>query len=145
MAHSHRIFGAALALLSLVYTATAQADAVRDSVEAGNREFTKAFLRGDSAGVAALYTEDAQVIAPGSALVSGRAAIAAFWQKSIDAGTKDVALETTDVESAGGLAYETGNVRLVAKDGAVSRARYLVVWKRVGDRWLLHRDIWNAE
>jgi hypothetical protein len=26
----------------------------------------------------------------------------------------------------------------------VSEARYLVVWKRVGRRWHLHRDIWNA-
>ena len=36
-------------------------------------------------------------------------------------------------------------MRLVAKDGSQSQARYVVVWKRVGGRWLLYRDIWNAE
>ena len=143
MANSHRILATALALISVFYTVNARADSVRDSVEAGNREFIKAFLRGDSSTIASFYTENAQVIAPGSPVASGRAAIAALWQKSIESGTKDVVLETADVESGAGLAYETGNVRLVSKDGSVTQARYVVVWKRVGDRWMLHRDIWN--
>jgi len=24
------------------------------------------------------------------------------------------------------------------------RAKYVVVWKKVGGQWLLHRDIWNT-
>ena len=56
--------------------------------------------------VAARYTEDAQVIAPGAPLANGRKAIAAFWQASIDSGVSDVALETAEVESVGDLAYE---------------------------------------
>jgi uncharacterized protein (TIGR02246 family) len=131
-------------LVLLLAAAPARAEDVRAAVEAGNRAFIAAFLRGDAQAVAGRYSEDAKVIAPGAAVASGRAAIAAFWQAQIDSGIRDVALETEDVESAGDLAYETGNVRLVAKDGSASTARYLVVWKRVGGRWLLHRDIWNA-
>jgi ketosteroid isomerase-like protein len=145
MTNSHCLAITAFAFISHFNAAEARADGVRDAVEAGNREFIKAFLRGDSTAIVRLYTEDAQVIAPGSPVANGRAAIAALWQKSIDSGTKDVALETAEVESAGGLAYEAGNVRLVAKDGAVTQARYVVVWKQVGDRWMLHRDIWNSE
>ena len=78
-------------------------------------------------------------------LPSGRTAIAAHWQKAIDSGIRDVALRTGDVASAGDLASETGTVRLVAKDGSVSEARYLVVWKRAGGRWQLYRDIWNSQ
>jgi ketosteroid isomerase-like protein len=48
------------------------------------------------------------------------------------------------VESSGDLAYETGTVRLVARDGKQTEGRYVVVWKRDGGRWKLHRDIWNA-
>jgi len=48
-------------------------------------------------------------------------------------------------ESAGDLACETGIVRLVATDGTLSQARYVVVWKREGGQWKLHRDIWNSE
>lgn len=133
-----------LALACFVPAMSARSDEVRDAVEAGNRAFIKAFLRGNATAVANLYTPDAHVIAPGSPVAKGRTAIAAFWQKSIDSGVKDVALETAEVESAGDLAYETGIVRLVGKDGTASSARYLVVWKRIDRRWLLHRDIWNS-
>ena len=120
-------------------------DDVRAAVEAGNRAFTVAFLRGDSQAVARLYTEDAEVIAPGAPVARGQTAIAGAWQKAIDSGVKDVALTTESVESAGDLAAETGRVRLVARDGTATEARYVVVWKRVGGEWKLHRDIWNAE
>jgi uncharacterized protein (TIGR02246 family) len=144
MAKTLRLLAAALASAWLLDPAWAAAADVREAVEAGNRAFVSAFLGGDGAAVARLYTEDAQVLAPGSPVAAGRAAIAAFWQASIDSGVRDVALETTDVESAGDLAYETGIVRLTARDGGVSEARYVVVWKRVGERWMLHRDIWNS-
>jgi uncharacterized protein (TIGR02246 family) len=129
----------------LLMAGAAAADSVREAVEAGNRAFAAAFAAGDAAGVAALYTEEAVLVPPGAALVTGRPAIAAFWQGAMDGGTKAVALETVEVESAGDLAYELGTARLAAGDGAVSEARYVVVWKRAGDRWRLHRDIWNAE
>jgi uncharacterized protein (TIGR02246 family) len=123
----------------------AHADPVRDAVEAGNRAFITAFLAGDARAVADLYTENAQVIAPGAPVARGRPAIEAAWQKSIDAGVKELTLQTADVESSGDLACETGVVRLVARDGGVTEGRYVVVWKRTDGRWRLHRDIWNAD
>jgi ketosteroid isomerase-like protein len=117
-------------------------DPVRDAVEAANESFIERFVAGDMRGVSQLYTEDACVIAPGTPRACGREAIAAFWSGSRK-NTKGVALDTGSVESAGDLAYEDGTVHLVATDGKESSARYVVVWKRVGGRWLMHRDIWN--
>jgi uncharacterized protein (TIGR02246 family) len=134
-----------LLVASLSYGTAARSEEVRQAVEAGNRAFIEAFLRGDARAVADLYTESAQVIAPGAPVARGRAAIAAAWQKAIDAGVKDLSLDTADVESAGDLACETGKVRLVAKDGGVTEGRYVVVWKRTNGKWKLHRDIWNEE
>jgi uncharacterized protein (TIGR02246 family) len=140
-----RVFlAAAFASIALVETALAESENVRAAVEAGNRAFAAAFAKGDSEAIARLYTEDGQVIPPGAPIASGRAALAAFWRGTIESGIKSVALETTAVESAGDLAYETGTARLTAGDGAINEARYVVVWKRVGKQWLLHRDIWNA-
>jgi uncharacterized protein (TIGR02246 family) len=134
-----------LVTLACLAAAPARADAVRDAVEAGNRAFVAAFLKGDAAAIANLYTADARVIAPGAPVAMGRAAVGAFWQKSIDSGIKDVKLQTAEVGSVRDLAYETGSVRLVARDGAVSNARYLVVWKQIDGKWLIHRDTWNSE
>ena len=134
----------ALSILSAATAAPVYGDVAREAIDAANAAFVKAFLAGDAKAVSELYTEDAQVIAPGAALVRGRAAIAAFWAGSMKT-TRDVRLETTAVESAGGdLAIEDGVAHLVAKDGKESSARYVVVWKRVAGVWRLHRDIWNA-
>jgi uncharacterized protein (TIGR02246 family) len=141
----HELLATGLGAALLLGAGAARADEVRDAVEAGNRAFVAAMLRGDARALADSYTEDGQVIAPGAPVALGRVAIAAAWQKSIDAGVADLRLETAAVESSGDLACETGTVRLTGRGGAVTEGRYVVVWKRVGGRWKMHRDIWNAE
>lgn len=142
---SPRMLSASLLTAVLLYGASARSDDVRANVEAGNRTFIAAFLRGDAQAVAELYTEDAEVIAPGAPVARGRSAIAAAWQKSIDSGVKDLTLDTATVESSSDLACETGIVRLVAKDGGITEGRYVVVWKRTNGKWKLYRDIWNGQ
>lgn len=144
MARSRALLILALVSISPLYGATARSDDVRSSIESGNHAFAAAFLRGDAEAVAELYTEDAEVMPPGAGTVAGRAAIAAFWKRAIDAGVKDLALVTEQLESAGDLAYEIGRVRIVARDDRVTEDRYLVVWKRGDGGWRLHRDIWNS-
>jgi uncharacterized protein (TIGR02246 family) len=137
-------WAAGAALLILSGPGPAAADELREAIDAGNRAFVEAFLRGDADAVANLYTEQAQVIPPGAEVVKGRAAIAAYWRSFIETGVKDLALSTQDLESAGNLACEVGTVRIVGVDGNASLARYVVVWKHEGGKWLLHRDIWNS-
>src|SRR5262245_12174745 len=116
---------------------------IREAIDAGNYFFAKFFEARDAQSIAELYTEDARVIAPGATPASGRAEIAAFWAGAMQ-GTQKVRLETLSVESDGTLAFEEGVVELTANDGSTSAERYVVVWKRVGRRWHLHRDIWNT-
>jgi uncharacterized protein (TIGR02246 family) len=121
--------------------------ATRSEIEAVNGRFSEAFGRGDMNAVAALYTEDGTLLPPGSAPVKGRAAIAEFWKAAHAGGVKGVMLMTDGVETAGDLAYETGSAQLMVqpKRGkpTISHSKYLVVWKRTGGTWSLHRDIWN--
>ena len=140
-----RMLSASLLITVLLHGTSARSDDVRAAVEAGNRTFIAAFLRGDAQAVAELYTEDAEVIAPGAPVARGRSAIAAAWQKAIDSGVKDLTLNTANVESSSDLACETGIVRLVAKDGGITEGRYVVVWKRTDGKWKLYRDIWNGQ
>jgi uncharacterized protein (TIGR02246 family) len=131
-----------LGAFALVPAVHASGDEVRKAVEAGNAAFVAAFEGGDADAIGRLYTADAKVIAPGSPIASGRAAIAAHWKAGM-AGVKNVALQTHDVGTAGDLAYEDGTVTIVSTAGEKTVARYLVVWKREGGEWKLHRDIWN--
>jgi uncharacterized protein (TIGR02246 family) len=121
----------------------ADSDAVRDAIQAANRIFIASVLHGDSQAVASLYSADGVVIAPGAEPAKGRAAIAALWQKSIDAGVKGMSLVTDEVVASDDLAAETGTAQIIAADGKVENLHYVVVWRKEEGHWRLLRDIWN--
>ncbi len=133
--------------LCLLYSGFSVAGAPRDHIDDALVTFVTAFNSGDGATVASLYTQDASLLPPDSAPVVGRAAIKDFWQGAIDAGMKLEKLQATEVESRGDTAYEVGEFTLMVptEDGTTDvHGKYIVVWKRDGQTWRLHRDIWNA-
>ena len=118
---------------------------VRDAIAAGDENFMATFNRGDAAGLAALYTENGQLLPPNSDFAAGRQAIQAFWQAAMDMGTKSVKLEIVEVEGCGNTAYEVGKYTLRGEEGQVlDTGKYLVIWKQEDGQWKLHRNIWNS-
>ena len=119
---------------------TQQAD-----IEAVNAKWIELFNKGDFAGVASLYTEDATAFPPGSPMAKGRAAIEAMWKKMAEQ-VSDPKITTLDVKSLGpSAAREIGTFSLKTK-GASPRelsGKYLVVWEKIGSDWKLAADIWN--
>jgi ketosteroid isomerase-like protein len=119
--------------------------AVRESINEGNRNFGSAVARKDYAAMAALYTENAMVLPPDGAIVNGRRGIEEFWRSAANAlGLTGAELRTRDLEVAGDTAYEVGEADLKVGSGQVM-VKYVVVWVKGGDgNWRVHRDIWNA-
>lgn len=117
---------------------------IRSQIEAANREFMTAFGKGDAAAVAALYTSGSQVLPPNSDAVNGTEAVREFWRGAMGLGLTGATLETVEVEAAGDTAIEVGRYRLTAGDNQADHGKYIVVWKNVGGRWRIHRDIWNT-
>ena len=120
---------------------------VRAAIEATNAQFAAALKRGDAAALAAMFTEDGEVIpAAGKGFVSGRAALEAYYVGRVRAvRILDVTITTVAVEVSGDLAWETGTNRLSVQAGdapPVTRTgRYLVAWKRGPDgRWRYRVD-----
>jgi uncharacterized protein (TIGR02246 family) len=69
-------------VVAFVASLTAPAFAQRAAIEAVNAKWVDFFNKGDFAGVASLYTEDATAFPPGSGMVKGRAAIEAMWRST---------------------------------------------------------------
>ena len=118
---------------------------VRDAIAVADKNFMAALNRGDAPGLAALYTENGQLLPPNSDFVTGRQAIQAFWQGVMDMGIKSVELEIVEVEGWGNTAYEVGKCTLQGEEGQVlDTGKYVVIWKQEDEQWKLHRDIWNS-
>jgi uncharacterized protein (TIGR02246 family) len=117
------------------------------TIEKLNDVWTAAFNKGDAAAVTALYTEDAYVLPPGSAMVKGRAAIEAFWREAAQQ-MSDAKLTTIDVLPLGrSAAREIGTVTLKTKSQPPQEVvgKYVVVWRKIGRDWKLATDIWNTD
>jgi ketosteroid isomerase-like protein len=122
----------------------AGAEDVRRAVESANQAFAAAFAKGDAAALAEMYSDTAEALPPGREIVTGRAEIQKAWQEAIDSGLKGLELTTREVESHGDSAHEVGTWILRNATGEVDHGKYVVVWKKQGGAWKLHRDIWNS-
>ena len=113
-------------------------------INAMNVRFESAFNAGDAASLDALYTADALLLPPGGPTVSGSQDRVAFWQGLMDSGVAGIDLVNDEVVGAGDMATEKGQATLYDGDSnAIGTAKYIVIWKKVGSDWKLHRDIWN--
>src|SRR5438270_13492727 len=83
-------------LAGLIAPAVAQ----KAEIEAVNAKWMELFNKGDFAGVASLYADDATAFPPGSGMVKGRAAIGAMWTGMADQ-VSDAKVTTLDVKPFG--------------------------------------------
>jgi uncharacterized protein (TIGR02246 family) len=134
-------------LLTLVSTTpSAQSGNERAAIEAVNAKFGAAWGSKDAAALAALYTANATLLPPNSARVTGSAAILEFWKGALASAPDRGKLTTAEVEAHGDTAHEVGTYELSMADGKVAdKGKYVVIWKREGGQWKLHRDIWNSD
>ncbi|HEX9565526.1 MAG TPA: SgcJ/EcaC family oxidoreductase [Gemmatimonadaceae bacterium] len=122
--------------------------AIRSEIEAREREWSAAYLAGDAAGVANLYTEDGAQVEASGEWRRGREAIAAGMKAQLDTlnvtAREDVPEE---VIVAGDYVVEIGRYSTTATSktdnkSADGAGRYMVVWRKDADGiWRLHRDI----
>ena len=130
--------------LALPLPAFAQTGDVRPQIEKVSKAWEKAYNAGDAAGVAALYTKDGKVMAPGAEAASGTKAIQAMFAADLAGGAKN-ALTTEDVVGFGDNALETGKWVATSADGKhLDHGAYMTLYKKEGGSWKLYRDIWNS-
>src|SRR6202021_4339609 len=120
-------------VIAFVAGLTTPAFAQKTEIEAVNAKWVDFFNKGDFAGVASLYTEDATAFPPGSGMVKGRAAIEAMW-KGMAEKIGDPKVTTLDVKPLGAsAAREIGTFSLKTKGGNPKEVpgKYVGVWKKI--------------
>lgn len=135
-------------ILALVPHAEARRDrsaGVKAEIEAANREFMARVAKGYGDEVAALYAPDAKLLPPNAPAVTGRAAIAAYWESLIDSGVAELVITTEEVVASKDVATEISSVKVKGKDTTLlDEGKAIVVWRKIDGRWMLWRDIFNS-
>lgn len=133
--------------------ATTDAATVRSEIEAINDRFEQTLLAQDAAALAAIYTEDAIAMPPGTPRVEGRAAIESMfadWFTQM-APSESFTLTTDEVvlPESGEVAYEIGSYQTsgTSPEGEAYEAtgKYLVIWENVDGEWKIAADSWSED
>ena len=122
---------------------------LKAQIDANNAAWSAAANRGDAAAVAAMYTENANMLPPGMDIQHGRAAIEQTVASFGKAGVRNFVLTAVDVapvgpDTAREIGRFTAEVAAPHKKVVPLAGKYVVVWKHVGDKWLMDVDIWNS-
>ena len=134
-------------LFALVLMTGASVFAQKDmkaDIMAANQKFMDAYAQGATT-MNTYYSTDAQLMAPGMEVVKGNTAIGTFWKGAFDSGVKKAKLATTEATQNGDQVFEVGQYTLYGtNDAQLDTGKYVVIWKKEGGQWKLHRDIWNT-
>ena len=130
-------------------TPTAAVIDIETAVRLGNDAFEHGVEIGSADAVAAVYADDAVLLAPDVARLEGRQAIRDYWAGGLAAGIRGVTLETIELDAVGDLAVEVGafTLRLSPSEQpeSIVLGKYLVVHRRQADgawRWAI--DVFNT-
>ena len=118
----------------------------KEGIARTNARLVAAFAEQDAATATACYTDDGKLMAPLAPSHSGHAAIRNFLEQGFAKGVAHLELETLTLEIFGDTAWEEGLFVVGTEPGAVlDRGKYIVIWKKVGQDWLMARDIMSSD
>ncbi len=104
---------------------------------------------GDLDGIVASYTEDAVYLPPHHPAVHGREAIREYLLTPQKHGVSELAFDVTYIKQSGAVAWDVGTYRMSVprSDGSVreDHGKYVTVWQRVGEKWLIVADAWSSD
>jgi ketosteroid isomerase-like protein len=118
-------------------------DAVKTQIIAADKQFEDAFAKGDSLAMLNVYHPQAKVFPPNAEPGDGKI-MASFAANASKMGVKSVKLNSDEVSGGPEEVVETGTYELSDGTKAIDNGKYIVIWKKDGDKWKIYRDIWNS-
>jgi uncharacterized protein (TIGR02246 family) len=118
-----------------------------DAIRSGTANWVEAYNAGDVDKLVAHYADDAVLMPPGAAPVSGREAIKQYFAADITASKaagESFVLDPDSVGVSGDSAWHAGEFHDKGPDGSSKDAgKFVELWRRVNGNWVIVRDIWN--
>ena len=119
--------------------------AITKKIKAANAALGKAVAQGDAEAVANMYSKNPILMPPNAPATRSKTGIKKFWAGAVQMGVAGASLRTSELEVSGDTAIEVGNYRLTdKKKKTLDTGKYIVIWKKEGKDWKLHRDIFNS-
>jgi ketosteroid isomerase-like protein len=117
---------------------------VFDKIVEAHQNLVDVFATQDAEAMAALYTQDAELMPPNGDFITGNAAVGAFWGSMFTAGFDGLTIETLEVYGNANSVAEVGLWTLFLNGENFDNGKFIVIWKKVQGKWYVHRDCFNS-
>ena len=134
-------FAILIAAMLVSCSQTIDQGSLKSEIERANQAFMQAVSDKSADAVGALYTENARLMFPNMPTIQGRENIKGFFLQAIESGISGIKLTTEEVAGTNDLAVELGRYEMLAGGQTVDEGKYMVEWKKVDGKWLLHKDM----
>ncbi len=110
-------------------------------------DFSDAYVEADYERLASHYTNDARILPPGAGIIQGREDIQKRW--TLPENVKILAHKSTphELRILGNYAYDIGiyegETQRPDQTTVTWKGKYIIVWHKVDDQWLIYADAWN--
>jgi uncharacterized protein (TIGR02246 family) len=108
------------------------------------QDWETARANGDADAIAALHTEDAQVMPPNAPMVEGRSAIRAYYRNVFENRSAPARFDEREVIVFGRMTYRQGIYEMEMPNGKREYGKFMQIWKSVDGKWQLHRAMWSS-
>ncbi|MDF2764601.1 MAG: Ketosteroid isomerase [Rhodospirillales bacterium] len=116
---------------------------MREKIERQVRLLERAFNDADIPKLMELHTSDTAIFPPDGEAVFGNREASEMWAAGVTKfGCKDIELKPVEIQGAGDFAYELGLYSQSMPAGPET-GTYMVIWKKEGETWRVHREVWN--
>jgi len=117
----------------------------KKEIEAANKEISDLLLKGDTVGVANIYSQNGKLMVNNMPSIEEKEKIASFFSVLTKMGA-GISLTTLEVWGDENYITEEGLLEIKLKDGKIAdKGKYIVVWKKEDGKWKLHRDLSNSD
>jgi ketosteroid isomerase-like protein len=111
------------------------------------QQFSEFVMHQQPDKIALAYTENAKIFPMGTEIIAGRTAIQDYWTPKGSNKTIYHKIIPVEIEVIGDTAYDYGRYegKTLRGDGSEStwKGKYVIVWKKVNNQWLIELDCWN--
>ena len=95
--------------------------------------------------VAAIYTKDATIYAPGAPPVTGQKAIASFWHTAAIRGMKSIELQLIDLSISGDQLTARGKYVMSNQQiEIIDIGKFIALYRKENNKWHLQTDMFNS-
>lgn len=121
-------------------------ESAKSQIDDANREFIDLFNRGDSIGLAYIFTTDGKSMEPNEPSFNGRRAIQTHYSIVMRGGANKLGLVTTGLWGDEKMLAEEGEYTFMDKEEKqIDKGKYIVLWKKEEGKWKLFRDCYNSD